>query len=162
MPLQALVAKSQLAISLCCSHLSGSAATLLESLLIATGSFPLHQSNSCSNEDVSFHAEVWHVCEAPSLRPDGVSSCHLLYRLEMPQRCALSSRGSRRPQEAWLPPHSAAHYKLRTMARDLPPAEPGPAVASGPLPLAPSPNPAKPKTKCKVTRQEGGKRDKIQ
>lgn len=36
--LQALVAKSQLAISLCCPHLSECAAILPESLLIATGS----------------------------------------------------------------------------------------------------------------------------
>lgn len=27
--------------------------------------FHLHQSSFCSDEDVSFHAEVWHVCEAP-------------------------------------------------------------------------------------------------
>lgn len=157
------MAKSQLSISLCCSHLSGSAATLLESLLIATGSFHLHQSNSCSNEDVSFHADVWHVCEAPSLRPYGMSSCHLLC-LQTGDATEVCAKQQRQPvaTRSLAAPHSTAHYKLRTMARDLPPAESGLAVASGPLLLALSPNAAKPKTKCKVTLQEGGKRDKIQ
>lgn len=50
----------------------------------------------------------------------------------------------------------AAPTPQPTMARaKLPPAEPGPAVASGPLLLALSPNPAKPKTKWKVSRQRG-------
>lgn len=86
----------------------------------------------------------------PNLRPDGVSSCSVC-RLEMPQRCVLSRRGSQWPWEA------PAHYNLSTGPRDkLPPAEPGPAAASGPLLLAPSPNPAKPKTKWNVSLQEGG------
>lgn len=47
----------------------------------------------------------------PNLRPDGVSSCSVC-RLEMPQRCVLSRRGSQRPWEA------PAHYNLSTGPRD--------------------------------------------
>lgn len=75
--------------------------------------------------------------------------------LEMLQRCALSSRGSQRPRRAWLPPPPQP-----TTARDkLPPAEPGPAAASGSLLLALSPNPTKPKTKWKVSQSAGEKRN---
>lgn len=86
----------------------------------------------------------------PNLRPDGVSSCSVC-RLEMLWRCVLSRGGSQWPWE------TPARYNLSTVARDeLPPAEPGPVVASGPLLLAPSPNPAKPKTKWKASLQGGG------
>lgn len=110
------------------------------------------RATSTQMKTLSFHAEGWHVCEAPNLQPDGVSSCHLL--------CLQTGDATEVWAEQWWPRDAccsplAAHYNLRTAARiKLPLAEPGPAVASGPLLLVPSPNPAKPKQNRKLLCRE--------
>lgn len=91
------------------------------------------------------------MAEASNLPADAVSSCQLLWLWSEDAREAQVKQ--EKPQEVWGGPYiptSAPHFHLSIVViKKLPPEEPGPDVASGPLLLALFQNSTKATTKWK-------------